>query len=396
MPLKKLAPALSLATAATLSASAPAVASTSLEAEAMSLPAGASVYAQGGASGGKGVVFRRNGTAGVQGTMAAFKRLSVRAQGDQCAGAPRLVVRVDGVRRLSKGVTSRSARTYSAAVAVSAGRHRISVSFTNDFQRGGCNRNLRVDKVSLSGSRAIPHASRRGPKGAAPNWQLTFSDEFDGSALDASKWNSSDFGATGFSKPTHFLPEQLSVGSGRLRITAQPKATPSGRPYASGLINTRSGKFSQTYGRFEARMRIPRGRALWPAFWLMPSSGAWPPELDIMEMIGQEPTKVYQTYHYKDASGAHRQFQCKPVGGDYSLDYHTFAVEWSPGLIVWKVDGAERCRTTTGVHDGPMYAIVNLSVGHSGSNTDWVGMPDSSTSFPAHLDVDWVRAYRRG
>jgi beta-glucanase (GH16 family) len=230
--------------------------------------------------------------------------------------------------------------------------------------------------------------------GSSPgNWQLTFSDDFDGSTLDRTKWGTG-WGAS-FSKPTHFLDEQLFVSDGSLRIVAERQSTPSGRPYAGGLIQTRS-QFGQRYGRFEARMKVPKGRALWPAFWMMPSTGEWPPEIDVMEMVGQSPSLVYQTNHYAGSSGQDIGDQCiHRASADLSLDYHTYSIEWAPGLLVWKVDGVETCRRTQHVDHGAMYMIVDLAVGsHDGLANDWVGMPDSTTVFPANLSIDWVRAYR--
>jgi beta-glucanase (GH16 family) len=227
--------------------------------------------------------------------------------------------------------------------------------------------------------------------GEAGGSSLSFSDDFDGSSLDRSKWGTG--WADSFSKPTHFLDEQISVADGTLRIAAEPKETPSGRPYAGGLVQTKD-SFAQRYGRFEARMKVPAGRGLWSALWLLPKSGEWPPEIDILENVGQDPKKAYETNHWMDG-GAHRSERCVyDASRDLSDGFHTYSLDWSPDALVWKIDGKETCRKTSNTDHGPMYLIIDLAVGFEGDPGDWVSMPDDSTSFPAAVEVDWVRAYR--
>lgn len=227
--------------------------------------------------------------------------------------------------------------------------------------------------------------------GGSPD-RLTFHDDFDGSSLDRSRWGMG--WEDSFSRPTHFLDEQVEVADGRLRIAAEATGTPSGRPYAGGLVQTREA-FGQRYGTFEARMKVPRGRGLWSAFWLMPVSGEWPPEIDVMETVGGSPRSVYQTNHWSDESGAHQTKQCiHEASADLAGEYHVYGIVWSPGSLVWKVDGEETCRADANVPEAEMYLVLDLAVGSpEGDAGDWVGMPDESTRLPARLEVDWVRAY---
>lgn len=218
-------------------------------------------------------------------------------------------------------------------------------------------------------------------------WTLTFRDEFDGGSLDAGRW-SADWTETGFTTTTHFLPEQVSLEGGRLRLIAERKPTPSGREFASGLIHTR-GKFEQRYGRFEMRAKLPAGQALWPAFWLLPPDDS-SPEIDVMEGIGQTPKKIFMTVHSGDGAR-----QGVAGGADFSKDFHTYAVEWSPGRLTWEIDGVERFSTTGSVPAEPMYLIVDLAVGWPGDPDEWVGAPDATTPSPASFEIDYVRAYAR-
>jgi beta-glucanase (GH16 family) len=133
------------------------------------------------------------------------------------------------------------------------------------------------------------------------------------------------------------------------------------------------------------RARLPRGKGLWPAFWLLPKDQSWPPEIDVMEEIG-DPGVVYHTVHSRiaDQPGVKAEVPGDPDG------FHTFAVAWDPQQVVWYVDGRETARKPTPPDaNKPMYLLVNLAVGGH-----WPGVPDASTAFPARMTVRWVRAYR--
>jgi beta-glucanase (GH16 family) len=166
-------------------------------------------------------------------------------------------------------------------------------------------------------------------------------------------------------------------------------------PYTSGLIQTR-GSFAQEHGYFEIRAQVPAGQGLWPAFWLLPADGSKPWEVDIFEILGDEPDTVHMTLHYPNAEGEPRVDEGKfgPLDGspDFSRDYHTFAVRWDPERIVWYVDGVERHRVEEAqkIPSGPFYLIANLAVGGG-----WPGPPDQTTNFPARYEIDYVRVYRR-
>lgn len=179
------------------------------------------------------------------------------------------------------------------------------------------------------------------------------------------------------------------VRDGLLEIRAEPVSEAlaprlQGYRYTSGMITTQP-SFSQRYGYFEMRAKLPRGKGVWPAFWLLPADLSWPPEIDVMESVG-DPGVVYTTYHSKAVE--------KPVGGrEHRVDpdaFHTYAVAWDPEHIAWFIDGREvRRERTPGDMHKPMYMLANIAIGG-----DWAGEPDRTTPFPARMMIDYIRAYR--
>jgi beta-glucanase (GH16 family) len=234
------------------------------------------------------------------------------------------------------------------------------------------------------------------PQIEKPGWRLTFHDEFDGSRLDAAKWSDHYWhGRTHANRELeYYAPDGYELKDGMLRLIARPVAPEDrgktqGLPYTSGMIEG-SGKFSQKYGWFEVRCRVPAGKGFWPAFWLLPATRNWPPEIDVLEILGHDPATVYFTTHWRDPQRKHLSDGHRWKGPDFSADFHTFAVDWEPGTIIWYVDGVERARTDKGVPDEPMYMIANLAVGG-----DWPGNPDAQTVFPGAMEIDYIRVYQR-
>jgi beta-glucanase (GH16 family) len=176
------------------------------------------------------------------------------------------------------------------------------------------------------------------------------------------------------------------------------------RDYTSARLKTQE-HFEQAYGRFEARLQIPRGQGMWPAFWMLGAdirARGWPDcgEIDVMENIGREPATVHGTIHGPGYSGA------GSISGDYSLPagqhfadaFHVFAVEWDrdPPAIRWYVDDtlyetrtpADLPAGARWIYDHPFFVILNVAVGGS-----WPGDPDATTIFPQTMRVDYVRVY---
>lgn len=255
-------------------------------------------------------------------------------------------------------------------------------------------------------------------RASAQGWRLVWSDEFEGArgaAVDAKRWTEETGGGGWGNKELQFYTtgarNAYLDGEGALVIKAAQE-TPPGRAvcwygpcrYTSARLVTR-GKFSQTYGRFEARLRVPFGQGLWPAFWLLGEdikTAGWPAcgEIDVMENIGREPSTVHGTIHgpgYSGANGLGAPYEL-PAGRRFAEDFHTFAVEWEPAEIRWYVDGRHFHTLTPAklpagskwVFDHPFFILLNVAVGGV-----WPGEPDRATVFPQTMTVDYVRVYER-
>lgn len=182
----------------------------------------------------------------------------------------------------------------------------------------------------------------------------------------------------------------FAVRDGVLEITAAPGENRGGLPYTSGLITTQGG-FAQRYGYFEIRARLPRGRGLWSGLWLLPADRTWPPEIDVVEMLGHQPGVIYVSTHSK-ASGR-REAKTVPVKvGDVSDGFHSFAVSWRAEEIRYFLDDRQIAAlpTPADMHK-PMFLLANLAVGGPGS---WPGPPDAATAFPARMLIDHIRAWQ--
>ena len=244
---------------------------------------------------------------------------------------------------------------------------------------------------------------------SAPHWQ----DEFDqpaGSAPDPARWVH-DLGDNGWgnaelqrytgSRENSFVADDPAAVNGKALVIRAVRG-PDGK-YTSARLKTQ-GRFAATHGRIEARMKLPRGQGVWPAFWMLGESIAtigWPAcgEIDIMEAPGHEPHKLHGTLHGPGYSGKHGITKSTTLPGGASLadDYHVYAVDWSPGRIEWSLDGrvyhrvtpADLPKGTKWVFDGaPFFLLLNVAVGGH-----WPGYPDGTTKFPQELRIDYVRVF---
>jgi beta-glucanase (GH16 family) len=270
--------------------------------------------------------------------------------------------------------------------------------------------------VALALSTAVVVATLVAPGGGgtadAAVGPLTWSDEFDGPAgapPDQNRWRY-DIGGGGWGNNeleyyTSSTSNSALDGNGHLVITAR-RENPGGFgcwygscQYTSARLLT-SGRFAQAYGRFEARIKLPRGQGIWPAFWMLGNdigTVGWPTsgEIDIMENVGFEPGTVHGTLHgpgYSGSGGVGAPYTL-PGGQQFANDFHTFTVDWAPDSITWYVDGQQYSRKTPAdirgnrwVFDHPFFIIMNVAVGGF-----WPGNPDGSTVFPQQMVVDYVR-----
>ncbi len=258
---------------------------------------------------------------------------------------------------------------------------------------------------------SVTSASSAGEYNDSSKWSLVWNDEFNGTKLDTSKW-SYETGSGHNNEKQYYTKDNVTVSDGTLKITAKEESV-SGYKYTSGRIETitETGEalFATKYGKIEARIKMPAGTGLWPAFWMQPvdnAYGGWPlsGEIDIMEARGRLLNEVNGTIHF----GEKRPFN-RSLGGSYELpsstditDYHVYGVEWRENLIIWYVDGVEFFRTSNWytMSDGVVaeypapfnkefYLILNLAVGGDYDS----GRTPSSSELPRTMEVDYVRVY---
>jgi len=243
-----------------------------------------------------------------------------------------------------------------------------------------------------------------------PNWKLVWSDEFDGSSVDTTKWGFEIDGKGGGNGEMEYYtdkPENAHIENGHLLITAIKDGTDANgkkHKFTSARMTTK-GKFSWKYGRFEARIKVPTGKGVWPAFWLMPEDavyGGWASsgELDIMEEVGDKPNTAFGTIHYGDKwpRNVHTGDKYILPSGILADDWHVYAVEWEEGVIRWYIDGNlyetqtkwyTKAAPFPAPFDQKFFIILNFAVGGA-----WPGKPSADTPFPQTMDVDYVHVYQ--
>jgi beta-glucanase (GH16 family) len=251
---------------------------------------------------------------------------------------------------------------------------------------------------------------------ASAQWKLTWSDDFsgpEGSAPDPSKWTY-DIGGAGWGNQeletyTSRL-ENAQIRNGNLVITALKEDLTGTdgipRKFTSARLKTQY-RFAQAYGRFEARIKLPRGQGVWPAFWLLGDDidrVGWPAcgEIDIMENVGFEPGTDHGSLHasaFARLTSDATKTVSLPGGQALADDFHLYAIEWEPGQVRFYLDQNNYATFSESdwpaggqwVFDHPFFVILNVAVGGS-----WPGSPDSTTSFPQQMLVDYVRVYSLG
>lgn len=256
-----------------------------------------------------------------------------------------------------------------------------------------------------------------GPPGGM--WNVVWNDEFDGSAPDPKKWTY-DLGngpptGWGNSELEYYTsrPTNVFLADGRLHIVAR-KESFSGFNYTSARLKTK-GLFSRRYGRIEIRAKLPAGKGIWPALWMLPEDatyGGWAAsgEIDIMENRGGNPREVLGTIHYGGSSPANTYSQGPTFvfpPGRSTGDWNTYAIEWTTNAILWsvngqvfqtqtnwwsstRVNGKEVPNAYPAPFNQPFFLLINLAVGGH-----FDGNPTADTVFPAEMEVDYVRVYDR-
>jgi beta-glucanase (GH16 family) len=246
---------------------------------------------------------------------------------------------------------------------------------------------------------------------AEPEWKLVWSDEFNGEKLDYSQWGVEVNAFGGGNNELQLYtdrPENVRVEKGHLVIEARrdrPNIQGTLREYSSGRVRTKH-RGDWQYGRIEVRAKLPAGQGIWSALWMLPTDEKYGPwaasgEIDIMEMVGHEPSKVLGTLHYGDTwpNNKHTGQTFELPNGTFAEDFHTFAIEWNEGEIRWLVDGKlyqtqnqwnSRNADFPAPFDQPFHLVMNVAVGGN-----LPGPPNAQTKLPAQMQVDYVRIYQQ-
>jgi beta-glucanase (GH16 family) len=235
---------------------------------------------------------------------------------------------------------------------------------------------------------------------ALTGWNLVWQDEFNDSTVNTGRWNfETGGGGWGNNELQYYTSRPMNAYQelGWLELWARQEDY-GGRSYTSARMTTFL-KGDWLYGRVDVRAKLPKGKGIWPAIWMMPTDsyyGTWPAsgEIDIMELLGDNPARVYGTVHFADNLGKHLQLGSSyslPGGRLFSNDFHLFSFEWSADSLKWLVDGQEFFSlANASPFDKRFYLILNVAVGGN-----WPGSPDVTTTFPQVMIVDYVRVYSR-
>lgn len=241
-------------------------------------------------------------------------------------------------------------------------------------------------------------------------WRLIFADEFEVTNLDRDKWTTCYWwnkdGCTnlGNRELQWYRPENVTIADGILQLEAKPQriAGFEGRTfeYTSGMVTTgrdyeelpRPSRVRFLYGHVEVRAKVPAGKGLWAAIWLLPETRESRPEIDVMEALGDSTTTLRMHYHYRDAAGEKQSVGKNVETVDLAQDWHVYSLTWSPDRIIWYLDGTEvwRYSDASSISDEDMYLLLNLAVGG-----EWPGPPTKDTKFPSAYLIDYVRIWQR-
>ncbi len=236
---------------------------------------------------------------------------------------------------------------------------------------------------SIASAQANENDAEYNGRSTVGGWRMIWSDDFDGPYLDLERWTEVDRRDNYNNELQYFTPANSYIKNGCLYLTAK-KEDKDGKAYTSAMVQTMC-KFAFCYGRIEARMKLPTEEGVFPAFWLLTNEGG--NEIDIMEMIGNEPTLFYGVVHYMVNGTWQKDMDL--IKNQSPEQFHIYALEWEPDELRWYVDGELFFRTDRGVPSEDMYVIFTLAVGG-----DWPGTPPDNAQFPCNMVIDYVRCYQ--
>lgn len=250
----------------------------------------------------------------------------------------------------------------------------------------------------------IENANIERPSFLSEDYELVFDDEFDGDSLDETKWSYNYSWGHSHNHAAWCTEENVIVKDGILTLKGENKKHKDAEGkqgtfnnkkydivYTSGAINTHH-KYNFDYGYFEARLKMPEGKGMWPAWWML--KDGWPPEIDMLEVLCSKPNELHVNYHYGPAWNEHYSHeQVLNLGIDTTADFHTYGFEWTPDYMRYYVDGVQVGHDFTNKEAisqaKGMYMILNLAI------DGWDGTPDDSTVWPALYQCDYVRVWQK-
>lgn len=235
------------------------------------------------------------------------------------------------------------------------------------------------------------------------NWDLLFYDDFTEGKLDSESWNIVERGASWNNEDQAYTKNNVKVKDGFLVITSKKEEWMGApnlqwhednnleivyRDYTSGLIDTK-GKKSWKYCKVEVRAKMETTSGMLNAIWMVPDRGSWPPEIDIAEILGNEPNKIFMTNHYGSQLNHRKNNSSHTHNEPLENNFHIYGIEWDSKEIRWYLDGEEIYKTSKGVPHEPFYLILCPAIG-----PDWTGNPSETSVFPLEFKVDWVKVYQ--
>lgn len=227
------------------------------------------------------------------------------------------------------------------------------------------------------------------PKTLPNGWKLIWNDEFDDLRSTLKKWTFEDMVAEKNNELQYYSPTNVKTADGLLTLIAKDEKA-RGRNFTSGAVHTKN-TFNFSYGKVEMKARLPSGQGMFPAFWMMTNKeDTWLPEINILEMLGQEPHGIWMVLHGLDENNQKKTVFQSYEGENYSASFHTFSLEWTPTQLTWLIDDEIKFETNEYIPNEEMYLYINTAIGG-----DWPGSPDDTTQFPTFYEIDYVRVYQK-
>ena len=257
---------------------------------------------------------------------------------------------------------------------------------------------ITMELVDAGGTRTTVHVDDMVLEGAgqeragAPIHLPLVNPGFEGGVPDAATWDVADGAWSHNGELQYYAPDAATIDDGTLVITTRKRPV-GDRQYSSAHLSTK-GRHEQAYGRWEIRARLPVSQGMWPAIWLLPVDGSWPPEIDIIELVGKEPDTVHHSFHWGPLRDGLKPWDLGQTSTtstgpmNFSGRFHDFTVEWTPGAIRWYVDRTLTHEHRENIPTEPMYLIINNAVGGF-----WPGPPGENTRWPETMEIDRVRIW---